>query len=916
MTVAMLFGMFSMLAVSADTQQSGATGAITPDTSWYDDDVSNATNSTFVLDTAAELLGFAKILADNSSTNGTGQYPFFGDTVKLGADIDLNPGWTASATATAPANVWPQINCAFGGTFDGRGYTVSGVYQKTDATGLGADYQGVGGMFGRPGNGKNVVIKNLNVENSYFESNQIQGHGALLGQTNSPTTVENVYVDAYVVNTATMGADYGVGGLIGGINNATLNLKNAVFAGDIVLTSTTANQKLYVGGLMGRNNGNGNKTVENCAFYGSIDVTANSCTALMVSKLVAYQSAAGSTMTFKNCIAGGTIDATGTAMGENGSKTGTIVAEAVAAARYNKNFSLVAFDNVLYTGTAPVLGCGYEQTPNGNIYTSDPAEGIKYYTGSVVADPAPKSVSVTDASLQGTAASSTLTSNNLTNAFGTVENGYVLPLTVITTPDEEVVTVPELTIEGLPANASIDWYNDNRNSGEDFVIANEADFLGYGYILATKTNKFFSGKTVKLNADIDLNPEWDANAETLSAPTVIWPVSGGSAKTHFAGTLDGQGHTVKGLYVNATIERAGLFGLVGESSYAAIKNINITNSCIVSSFDGVGAIFGSSFGNNTTVISNVYCDANVICTATTNVADSTAGRTGMLGVGGITGGVTYTNGVFTLTIEKTVYAGNITTSFTTDSFAKDSTSGVNVGGIIGFVNPGAGSVMNIKNTAFYGTIKGVMPESGNVGGILGLQKSRSITIENCISAGRFEVTGIKLGFIGSVYGDIGPGVDQNGDKATVVNVLYTGDVGTGGFYELPEGSYTVQVEPATIKGAAATAVLTENNLTEWSATEDAYPLPTALSTQIGDIEVPAPVPAVAETPTGGGSNNNNNTDDDEKDDTTDTEAPAADDSEDEAEVEEKKGCGSSIFGGMATVLCAGAAVIAIKKKKD
>ena len=129
-TLAMLVGMLSSIAVSAADGDSN--GVITPDTSWYDGDTANATNSEFVLKDAADLLGFAKILADN----GTSKRPFSGDTIKLDADIDLNPGWDAS-TGVAPANVWPAVKTYFCGTFDGQGHTVKGIYQQSSEGGFG-----------------------------------------------------------------------------------------------------------------------------------------------------------------------------------------------------------------------------------------------------------------------------------------------------------------------------------------------------------------------------------------------------------------------------------------------------------------------------------------------------------------------------------------------------------------------------------------------------------------------------------------------------------------------------------------------------------------------------------------------------------------------------------------------------------
>lgn len=894
-TLAMLAGMFSMFAVYAAAD--GASGAITPDTSWYDGDTANATNSEFVLKDAADLLGFAQILYEN----GTSKRPFSGDTIKLDADIDLNPGWDAS-TGVAPANVWPAVKTYFCGTFDGQGHTVKGIYQQSSDAGF-------GGIFGSTW-GRTVEVKNVTFLNSYSESTQTQGHGFLFGaMTNaSVTTIDNVYVDAYVVNKATSAGDYGVGGLIGGYQSNDANvgivLTNSVFAGKIVLDSDFVG-RFYVGGLVGRYNSKSSNTIEDCAFYGDIKVKAGVGATIMASKICAYHSCAGTNLTVKNCIAGGNIALSeGTyAPAENGAATGNIFAEIIAAARYNNALSTVVFDNVLYTGNYTLLGCGYEQGKA--IHTADPAEGdIKYYTGSFNADHTPVTVAITVAAITGTGASATLTANKLTN-WVAVDGALVIPKTLVEGPAEEAPEedVPlEITV---PDNADISWY---KSTQTEFVLEDAADLLGYGYII-TAYEKIFSGKTIKLGADIDLNPGWDASTGT--APTVIWPVSGGDAKTKVAGTFDGQGHTIKGLYSNATIERAGLMGVVPEGVYFAIKNLNVVNSYIESNQDGVGGLLGCTYSSNTTIISNVYCDVDVVCTAT---------KGNLLGVGGIIGGASWSkSSTYNLTVENTVYAGDIKVSFTESAYASDGTPGANVGGIVGFnntlsIDDKGNNTMTIKDTAFYGTITGVMPKDGNIGGIFGMMKSNGVNILGCITAGKIDVEGITLGFIGDVYGDIGPAATAKVEKS-----LFTGTIGAGGFFDPGEGAI-ISVGVADIKGAAADAILTANGLTAWSSTADAYPLPTALKTQIGSIVVPTHEPKVEEQEpedtTGG--NTEDTTGDTQENTDNNTEAPTGSTTDAPATGDDKKGCGGSIIGGMAVVLMTATAAVAVssKKKKD
>lgn len=79
----------------------------------------------------------------------------------------------------------------------------------------------------------------------------------------------------------------------------------------------------------------------------------------------------------------------------------------------------------------------------------------------------------------------------------------------------------------------------------------------------------FSGKTIKLTADIRLNSE---DVPDSGNP---WTPIGNDSK-QFKGTFDGQGHTVSGLYINATASYQGLFGNAAYN--AAIKNLIVTGS--------------------------------------------------------------------------------------------------------------------------------------------------------------------------------------------------------------------------------------------------------------------------------------------------------------------------------------------------
>lgn len=337
----MFMSVFSCLSVGAEEGNT----LIKPTENWYDGDA-----DVLYIDSKEDLMAFAEILASSWIVR-----PFQDKTVKLTKDIDLNPNWTASATA--PTNVWPAAKIGFNdGVFDGGGHSIRGIYQILD----------VGGNLGLFGTitSATSTVKNLIIENSFsvcqttssVASND--GHGFLIGKVDNTATVEieNVYLnDVHISNTSTADGSgfYGIGGIVGGLaysGTNSLSMKNCVYNGSIDVNASQG--VTYVGGLIGRYNENLSSVIfENCAVYCDFKGNASSGTTLMVGGLMAFQTAVNYTPAFKNCIS----DINGNISGE-----GKVVYGAVCGAtRYNNGASRIAIDNVIYTGSYDVLGCAY-----------------------------------------------------------------------------------------------------------------------------------------------------------------------------------------------------------------------------------------------------------------------------------------------------------------------------------------------------------------------------------------------------------------------------------------------------------------------------------------------------------------------------------------------------------------------------
>lgn len=176
-----------------------------------------------------------------------------GASYKLTADIV----WATAPTAT---NWTPVVN--FSGTFDGNGYSISGLYA------VGSTQVGFIGNTTAT-----AVIKNLTIKDSHFEADTtVAGIVAFVtpGTPDAPAyiTIENCVNYAEIVINKKEGNS---GGILGEVittakkeNLVVANISKCVNYGNV--TSKTGNG--YIGGVVGRLSGAG--TVSECANFGTI----------------------------------------------------------------------------------------------------------------------------------------------------------------------------------------------------------------------------------------------------------------------------------------------------------------------------------------------------------------------------------------------------------------------------------------------------------------------------------------------------------------------------------------------------------------------------------------------------------------------------------------------------------------------
>ena len=208
--------------------------------------------------------------------------------------------------------------------------------------------------------------------------------------------------------------------------------------------------------------------------------------------------------------------------------------------------------------------------------------------------------------------------------------------------------------------ADTSWYNETDTS---FEINSAEDLAGLSYLVAFGNT--FDDKTITLTSDIYLNDPsvmFVDGAFVEGNYNVFYSIG---QTNYFSGVLDGDGHTIYGLYQDYALNRYGLFGntldasvvdLTIDSAYIKVNNSNsyagvgigyatgalnltnldVTNSVIIAetSASNVGGLIGgtNAMGNLSMAVS--YCDVDVtIATMEGASIDYAGGLLGYANVG-------------------------------------------------------------------------------------------------------------------------------------------------------------------------------------------------------------------------------------------------------------------------------------------
>lgn len=251
-----------------------------------------------------------------------------------------------------------------------------------------------------------------------------------------------------------------------------------------------------------------------------------------------------------------------------------------------------------------------------------------------------------------------------------------------------------------------------------YIINTPEQLYGFALAIDGKENVIdrmdFTGKTVKLGADIMLNDtaQWRQFGKNIYGRVWAPLASNYVNDIVFRGTFDGDGHTISGMYINIDdfnngwSNRIGLFGTIAPE--AIIRNLRIKASRIIA--NGKYGSLGLLAGCNRGTVENCHVEGEI------DAACCTAGL--LIGVSTYEfGGIGLNNGI-----------GRIVHSSAQGCiYNSDATWEISSGGLVGSAN-----IMNdsiIDCTAQVSVIHEGSDFSKNVGGLIGY--INNTVVKNC-----------------------------------------------------------------------------------------------------------------------------------------------------------------------------------------
>ncbi|MDR2493037.1 MAG: hypothetical protein LBD25_06245, partial [Coriobacteriales bacterium] len=753
-------------------------------------------------------------------------------TITLANDIDLAgiPSWTPIGTYAYP----------FEGTFEGSGFTVSGL----TVTGLdydpGINATNHAGLFAALGSGASV--KNVILADVFVNAGNTAYVGAVAG-VNCGGSIEGVFVSGEVYARSFVGGIVGVsesgsisacgvdaevtaanpfgssvGGIAGVLGDVGGTKSGTVVVVDVFSLGSVKGYNAYVGGLFGQVKGSMATSVDLSNCYSLADVNSE------------YASLYGA-------IAGSAWDTSVVKayyVGTNGiyQTGGSGTQEATALPR--KAFvdgTAIDLLNTQHAGAwkpgavSPILAWLNDQAPaqyavtvsggdygDAHVATPPNGEGGKYVVGTSV----------------------TIAANAKSTYSSYVFDGWFIGDTLVSTSENYAFEVYEDTTltarYSQNANPDTNWYDP---AASDYVIKTKnqlryfADLVNDGVDFAGKTVRLSPFEAITEESEIDygqVGSIFDLTGET-------WEGIGTAPGTSFAGTFVAtsiKGGTFPitlpdaspvGLFgtvahsgtVLLTTVRGSIQGAVGDVGGIASQNLGEINSCVYegsltrhyasdSDIAHVGGIVGQNYGG---LIVNCLNKGAVSLSGGGNENTS---------VGGVAG---YSVGE-SAHIEKCENSGTV----------KGSNS---VGGIVGELQSSRGTLLQPEEEDDYAKFTagvreclntGVVAGSGDVGGIVGLSFNSSASVSKNTGAVVCDPSGRVASRFGGIIGYNKAGVVYDCENAGGVVCEGTattpeGDKSSevGGIVGLNDGHVTRCFNTAAVAGDERVGGIAGENLT-------------------------------------------------------------------------------------------------------
>ena len=647
------------------------------DTSWYD-----ANEDAFVITSKDELLGFAN---KSKSTN------FVGKTVYLAKDIELNTENAADWATDAPETIWNPVGATdeslqFAGTFDGQGHMISGLYYSKNDNNF--------GMFKKVA--QSATITNFTLANSYISSADKSNDthiGVIAGS--GAGTYSDIHINEDVILQSSGG---GVGGVIGCVNlGGKTIIQNCWFEGKMIMGATAYRCGGFVGYATYKTT---TKSAEiqfiDCLNTGTMQCDSTSLTGRIGGFIGAIEGETDSTTSPKveltRCLAGTTFTTTLSKISE------TDVGTVAGALRYASSGATLTVDanSGVYVVKSDKVA---DKLGNASALSSN-ATVVENLTNIVVIN--------AEDNIHGFGAYSDAANLDYYDDYtGKTDTGAWVARVGDTPALRSFVST------GIFCVPDTSWYDEPVRTEADgtkvYVIDSVADF--YGFTALAKTEDF-AGEKIELEADINLNKgeatEWANRApQNQWVPVGYHNAGSGNAGTEFAGTFDGKGHCISGVYVQATAN-IGMFGKLSADS--KLMNFRLVNSYISSVNTNtrttfIGTLAGSGCGD----FESIYTDAIV--------------QGYGAGIGGFIGTI---NNAGTANMSNCWFDGTV------NVFGKAG----NAGGFVGDIN-GASYALQVDNCLSTGTINFNSTDTiYRIADIIGsVRQGAQVTMEDCLSAG-------------------------------------------------------------------------------------------------------------------------------------------------------------------------------------